>query len=927
MTSRRLVELGADGVGGYLASGERALPAATLDAWTGPWRDAVAIGASIARALSACERASLFPGAIAPANIHVEGTRAVLAAEPLVASLEGKPHETRPSARWTAPEQAAGAHWDNAANRYVLGLIVYRLIAGEHPFSKKGLRHALGDQARGAPPFPDAIARELPPGLQALCLRMLDPDARERPASAREIAERFESFLKEKADPGLPVRRGIAPAGPAEKPVRVAAARRRRLGAALPIAVGVVLALAIRAFAGAPAVKPQLPARAALSSGTTKSGDCAACHARQAAEWRRSVMAQSVESPMFESLESLIEEQVGRSDECPDGAGILRSLDPRTACRDRASGLPVTGSGGELWCVNCHAPGENLRASLPAWDATARTSQSRLPLRDLLPDATMEGISCGFCHQVHGPVHPGDAYQGNAFWTSTRTNERFRARPEDARGVFGIANSGYAIDPRTLLGDTGAGGVHARPDPEAKRYLGSSRFCGSCHDVRLFGTDVLGVRDRGEHFKRLRNAYSEWVAYADEERRAGRTPASCQGCHMSSYPGVCVAGAGKPRVAGLGSAEPVALERGCPPGTHFEARAPGSRPLGRVAVGSARSSAVTPHYFSGVDIPLAASFSGALVDEPGLDAAGTPLGARQRRDLLLGASVRFDLGDPSRRGGSLEVPITVENVGAGHRIPAGFSQERELWVHLRVTDARGDLVYESGRVDRDDEDLRDRRFLRVNVDDRLRNGVGSPLGVFGADVADGPDIGRWSPRPDQGGTRFRGRGLVNFQNGFLRCVTCIGRVAPDGRCEALPGQDGARADRFADGDYDIDTGECRSNLTGRDALLETYFPVGALDATRGVAKGPDAIIDTRSLAPRVPVTYSFELSTRGHPAPFHVKAQLLFRAFPPYLVRAFAAYERVQAARGLRPSGPLITEDALRRVEIVEIARAQADAS
>ena len=44
--------------------------------------------------------------------------------------------------KWVPPEQAGGAPWDAAANRYVLGLVAYRLIAGEHPFAGGGLRGA-----------------------------------------------------------------------------------------------------------------------------------------------------------------------------------------------------------------------------------------------------------------------------------------------------------------------------------------------------------------------------------------------------------------------------------------------------------------------------------------------------------------------------------------------------------------------------------------------------------------------------------------------------------------------------------------------------------------------------------------------------------------------------------------------------------------
>ena len=59
--------------------------------------------------------------------------------------------------------------------------------------------------------------------------------------------------------------------------------------------------------------------------------------------------------------------------------------------------------------------------------------------------------------------------------------------------------------------------------------------------------------------------------------------------------------------------------------------------------------------------------------------------------------------------------------------------------------------------------------------------------------------------------------------------------------------------------------------------------------------------------------------------PDSVAGELRFRAFPPYLIRAFATYEREQARRGLRPSGPLVTNEMLDRLEVVEIGRARAE--
>ncbi len=962
----RLLALGESRIGGFTGGGiddegiwlVRAPKQPTLSNWMKkhralPWPEAVAVVASLARACADCESEGLFPGPLAPSTVSMLGDEPHVRADHLVFSMFGADvaevgSGASVSTRWMPPEQAEGAPWDNAANRYVLGLIFYRLLAGEHPFAGQGLRRALDDQAhRGAPPLPVELRRELPPGLQGYCLRLIDPDARARPSSALEIARRLEGLASgesghdtehERVD--RKKTRATREAPPSERPpsrtmpkASPAPAQPSSPGAQRWLARLPWIAAAVGGLAALLALKQQNPAvaesvgqeRAPLSTPSMSVGECTGCHARQASEWTRSVMAHSAKSPLFQALEILIQEQVGRSADCPGGAGVLRVADRDTACVDRESGLPITGSGGEHWCVNCHSPGENLARVMPAWDGRSGFSRSRRPLVDLLPPETMEGISCGFCHQVHGPVRPGNSaagrYEGNPFWTSTSNGQRFTMRPEDARGVPGIANSGYFLDPAELMPgrDNVPGDVHSRPSADAKAYLRSSKFCGACHDVRLFGTDVIGI-GKGEHFKRLRNAYSEWEAWAIDERRAGREPASCQDCHMSTFPGVCVRGE-----KSVADDRGDATERACPPGTRFEPRAPGIFPDAPVSSSSGAPNAVVTHYFSGVDVPLTPSFDEGLVDEPTLDSHGIPLGARQRRDVLLARTFGFEVDEPRLVRTRLEIPIVITNTGAGHRVPAGFSQEREFWVHLKVTDGRGDVVYEVGKVTRGDEDLHDKVFLRVNTSDDLRDGLGRPLGLFGADVADGVDAPRWSPPPELGGFQFRGRGLINFQNGFLRCVVCIGSVGPRGECEPLPGQEGRRADRFADGDYDIDTGECRSNLFGRNALFETYFPIGALDSSRGVAKGPDAIIDTRSLPPGKPVRYTYELDTRGRTGPYVVEARLMFRAFPPFLLKAFIDYELRQAARGLRPSGPLIDQSALERLEIVEIMRRKKD--
>ncbi len=966
----RLLTFGEAGLGGFSRGGldddgvwlVRRSVSRTLDGLARgerlPWSQGLGVVRALAGALAAAEGAGLFPGALRPAEIALSDDGAFFLAEPLVRALVGAAKDARgtsaPSPRWTPPEQTGGAPWDAAANRYVLGLVAYRLLAGGMPFGGAGLRHAMREQGEAAAPFEEAIARELKPGVQSFVLRLLDPDVRQRPSSAAALASLCAELLGERRprESPLPTRAAksasaAAPAGaiappapatasPARSPsatragTKKPATPRPRWYAAIPVGVGIALGGALFAAAAPRTAAPRADAPTAIRPSppltSAVSQECTSCHARQVAEWQRSVMAHALRSPLYGALESVVEEQIGRDERCPNGAGILRKAGGDT-CRDEKTGLTITGTGGELWCVNCHAPAENLKAaSMPAWSALG-DRRARAPIRDLVSGASLEGISCAGCHTTIGPVGgrgsftgAGARYEGNPTWTSFLTGQTFRSRPEDGQGRLGIANSGYQLDGRSFFGASLGNGepiVHRRASSETRAYLSSSEFCGACHDVRLFGTDVLGVRERGDHFKRLRNGYSEWREWSESEKRSGRAAPTCQGCHMSLYPGVCVAG-------GANAANGAKGTDACPTGTHFEPRPAGEFQRARMSASSDHEAPSASHYFTSVEIPLATEFKDAFADETSLDAAGVPLGLRARRDLLLAHTFRFELGAGRRSGARLEVPVVIQNTGAGHRVPGGFSQEREVWVELTVKDGRGNVVYEVGRIAGPDADLRDKIFLRTTTSDDLTDARGRPLGLFGADVVDGPDVPAWSPNPARGGTTFRGRGLVNLQNGFLRCVKCIGFVDAAGQCQALPGQGRTRADRFDDGAYDLDTGECRSNLTSGNELFETYFPVGALDAERGIAKAPDAIIDTRSAPPGVVLTYTYDLDVGAHPPPFEVDARLRFRSFPPYLIRAFAAYEARKAAQGLRPSGPQVTPAMLRRVEVTDVGAAHA---
>lgn len=969
-TRQWLLWLGSLNVGGFRdkapaahATVERRLGSRLADSFPlepTPWRLSCELVRVLARALAAGVERKVRVGPIEPETLAwsgpEQGSSLVIAESGAVRRLvDAHPHWPPSQGMWR-PLGTPPTKPSVTADQYALGRLLYRLLAAEEPFSKPMQRTREDEPS----PMPPAVAEALPAGLQSFVLSMISARPRERPESLEQIVSKLESFTaipetsatvfsateeeddytdavlrRDAVAKMMPlVMHGIPAAAPAAMPEppppaapepsvapRAKRPRTRWLSGALMV---VVLAPAAWFISGmlerSAAPSGTLRPTRALSAEQTRPSDCATCHPRQTLEWRRSIMGQSARSPLFQALEMLIEEQVGRSNDCKHGAGVLRFADVDTTCKVPGTGRSITGAGGEGWCINCHSPQTNLGEQVLPWDGTSATSKRRRPLASMLEDNQLEGIDCAFCHQVQRGVNASDVkegrYSGNDSWRSFLADRTFSMRPE-APGDHGIANSGYVLDADAFIGQAGDNGMpHATTPDEVREYRKSSEFCGSCHDVRLFGADSLGV-ERGEHFKRLRNAYSEWVAWSDARRKEGDPVHSCQDCHMSLFPGVCEPGEG----GGDAKDSDSALRRACPPDMHFSSRSPGAFPQGGVANRSEPSSIVS-HYFSSVDTPLTPQFPDEFLEEKAVDISGTPLGLEARRDLLLGSAFRFDLEPGKRKSSELEIPLIIENIGAGHRIPAGFSQEREIWVHLRVTDAKGKLVYEVGKIDRDDEDLHDKVFDRITTSDDNTDDAGQPLGLFGADVVDGPDVPLWDPDPALGGTEFRGRGLINLQNGFLRCVTCRGRIDDEGHCQPGLFQNGHRADRYDDGDYNIDTGECGSNLSGHSKFLEVYFPVGALDAERGVVRGPDAIIDTRSVAPDTPVRYTYVVPVKGKPqGPFEVEARLLFRGFPPFLLKAFAEYELHMDAQGERPDGPLLSKEVLERLEVVELHR------
>ena len=68
------------------------------------------------------------------------------------------------------------------------------------------------------------------------------------------------------------------------------------------------------------------------------------------------------------------------------------------------------------------------------------------------------------------------------------------------------------------------------------------------------------------------------------------------------------------------------------------------------------------------------------------------------RTVLLQKAVEFKIESAEEIASTnqLAVKVSAKNVGAGHNIPAGLSQERQVWIELEILDSNNQHVYTSG---------------------------------------------------------------------------------------------------------------------------------------------------------------------------------------------------------------------------------------
>ncbi len=167
-----------------------------LDAETPPSFDEIAqLGAAMAQAVHALHQQNAVHLDLKPANvlIRADGTAVLLdfglschAHYPDLLAEQLRKAVGSPA--WIAPEQVVGVRGDPRSDIFAIGVMLYQLCTGELPFGEPQTAGGMRQRLWMDPVPPRKLKPDVPPWLQEVVLRCLEPEAAKRYPSGAHLA-------------------------------------------------------------------------------------------------------------------------------------------------------------------------------------------------------------------------------------------------------------------------------------------------------------------------------------------------------------------------------------------------------------------------------------------------------------------------------------------------------------------------------------------------------------------------------------------------------------------------------------------------------------------------------------------------------------------------------------------------------------------
>jgi serine/threonine-protein kinase len=150
--------------------------------WLDQWRAA----GQLCQGVAAMHTRGLVHGELHPENVLVSGPLAQLTRTPLFPPPAGYAYTA-----YYAPEQLRGQAASARSDVYALGIMLYELFLGAHPFVAETEELRLTLQLYSQPQSPRLRWPEIPLALETFLLHLLALDPGERPAHGAEALDAF----------------------------------------------------------------------------------------------------------------------------------------------------------------------------------------------------------------------------------------------------------------------------------------------------------------------------------------------------------------------------------------------------------------------------------------------------------------------------------------------------------------------------------------------------------------------------------------------------------------------------------------------------------------------------------------------------------------------------------------------------------------
>ena len=155
-----------------------------------PVDKAVETARKLCAGLAAAHEKGVLHRDLKPANVMIDGRGQVIIMDfglaGLAEQLQGDVRSGTPA--YMSPEQLAGTEVTVRSDIYSLGLLLYEIFTGKRAFEAASLMELMQLQERAEPASISTVVRDLDPAAERVIMRCLQPDPRQRPASALAVA-------------------------------------------------------------------------------------------------------------------------------------------------------------------------------------------------------------------------------------------------------------------------------------------------------------------------------------------------------------------------------------------------------------------------------------------------------------------------------------------------------------------------------------------------------------------------------------------------------------------------------------------------------------------------------------------------------------------------------------------------------------------